>query len=537
MNGWHIIYKKIGESEFEEAERLLRTKKDTGAELSQVYCFLTSLICKGRGDFVGYSTNLRRSLITDPTYYDGIRECIAQMPSNHSISKRFRSFYEVVTAQPDLLIRLAKYYIAQLDVKNTADVAKKIIALSPKLISQVFAMCPRRGAFCEQLFLRLHSISDESLEAQYYLAVSRLFHGKNDLGTEEFQRVIDADPDSYFGRRAIAMRSSLLHLRGARNSVRDDILGADSEFLTRTEGRLCLSILESDASERGMRRDLHAVYARMETVFAGQPLEKYTWSSGIKNILNSEDWKNKKSHRGVDPYFLFTQPKSGTMFMISTLGKFLGGTPIDASIGLGKEGIISEPRIQWAKENFAFLTGHVFPSDFNLEIIKRSNMKALVHCRDPISSSFSMLRMQKRLFEGNGFVFDPDWIRCGYEKSDERFDFRMMKIYLAQHVAWRNAWASCSIGHEDQIRIVHFEDMVTDIQGYFLDIESWLGINEGSFDGVEEWDRSVRTTDLLHFVEGNNDAWKNYFDDKEQRTLLGLASRKIFSQSDSKRQT
>ena len=70
--------------------------------------------------------------------------------------------------------------------------------------------------------------------------------------------------------------------------------------------------------------------------------------------------------------------------------------------------------------------------------------------------------------------------------------------------------------------ISNFEEMAANHQKFFDDILSWLGCDEIPSEWIENWASFLKSTGALHFVEGNNAAWKEFFDPHEKREILAI---------------
>ena len=241
------------------------------------------------------------------------------------------------------------------------------------------------------------------------------------------------------------------------------------------------------------------------------------------------------------PILIATIPKSGTVFIASSLRNCLGIVakmePIEKMITTGELQIIGgrfpDISINYSllqklslSKNGAISISHLPPTNYNSLMVNSSLEKMVVNIRDPRQVILSNTHHINALKKKEPFIV------ATYHFPKDYFDLPLInqvdyqiENWLPVFINWVEGWLDVSEDPRLQLDILftHFEDMKNDPQIFFRSILEFYGISKCDF----KWPLKPKAGQL-HFRKGCIDEWRLVFTPEQERKASDMISDRLY---------
>ncbi|MEM7576795.1 MAG: hypothetical protein AAF328_04895 [Planctomycetota bacterium] len=215
------------------------------------------------------------------------------------------------------------------------------------------------------------------------------------------------------------------------------------------------------------------------------------------------------------PIFLNTLPKSGSVFIVTTLKRGLGTRFQKLGRGTFPVDQIDGERLDAFRQRHAVSQEHVDASAYNLTLLGRQLGRLAVHLRDPRAAAYSwmhhltgLMRDRPEFEKQHALLYPGD----GYH---ERTEAERMAWIVAHHfpacIAWMSDWIGVADGVSStpgadtlKVHLTTYERFVDDADGYFADLLEFFDVAPTRFQRI-----GVEKTKAMNFRKGKAGEWRN----------------------------
>lgn len=227
--------------------------------------------------------------------------------------------------------------------------------------------------------------------------------------------------------------------------------------------------------------------------------------------LKVEELPPVPAKRNTPRIVLATVPRSGSMFLIKMLALNLKLERIDLSPGyFPVDNIDLRAIVEFSKGGY-IAQGHINPSPFNLNLIKRFTDKCIIQLRDPRAALYSWTltrewprNVNKPHMWFRSYPTEPD----DYSSMNEleKLDWQIDN-YLPVLVNWIVEWCAAvdSGAHEDRLILTTQEQLTGRDVDFVKDLFERIGISVPQNIELPPKDQSS------HFRKGLKNEWRNAF--------------------------
>ncbi len=274
---------------------------------------------------------------------------------------------------------------------------------------------------------------------------------------------------------------------------------------------LVKSALKLDDRFRGVRHCLNVYFARSNldheyANYLSKGVEENLWPE-----VGARSAQRAAKERNLPPVLLATLPKSGSVFLWTTLQKSLNmphfGIALSSGKGPTQEMVV--PKLAEVFSEGGFVTiGHIEPSDENVNILKKNGLKRLiVHFRDPRQAAVSWWYYNTKI----GMRRDT-W----HNHSD--VEAWLWENFVKPAAQWINGWLNRADHDPDlDIFVSTQESMAGHETDHVEKIVDFLGIPRDQLD-LEIAEKSEE----MHFRKGDKNEWLTFFSDDFKRRSLSV---------------
>ena len=228
----------------------------------------------------------------------------------------------------------------------------------------------------------------------------------------------------------------------------------------------------------------------------------------------------REQHKGPG-IFLVTLPKSGTVFVASTLATSLGlwhtSTMVSPTF---PKNIIWPEMLEDFKHGGMLSVSHLQPDDENIAMLRAAGVtRGVLHLRDPRAAVHSWIHFVRRGFS----PLHPLIGRNGYHQLAESEQIDHMIEHAFPHMAaWIEAWCSRLDREPDlDFLMIRHEDLVRDEKAYFDRILAYYGIPGEA--------RPIEKSAGTHFRMGDNEDWRRSFTPAQRNRVNELMPASLWS--------
>lgn len=275
---------------------------------------------------------------------------------------------------------------------------------------------------------------------------------------------------------------------------------------------LVKTALALDDRFRGVRHCLNVYFARSNkdreyANYLSKGVEENRWPE-----VGARSAQKAAQERNLPPVLLATLPKSGSVFLWTTLQKSLGMPHFGIALSSGK-GPMQEMVVPKLAEVFSeggFVTiGHIEPTEENVNILKENGLnKLIVHFRDPRQAAVSWWYYNTKI----GMRHDTS-----HNQSD--VEAWLWEYFVEPAAEWIKGWLNLADNDPDlEIFVSTQESMAGHETEHVEKIAKFLNIP------TDELDMEIaEKSEEMHFRKGDKNEWLTFFsEDFKRRSLAAI---------------
>jgi hypothetical protein len=218
--------------------------------------------------------------------------------------------------------------------------------------------------------------------------------------------------------------------------------------------------------------------------------------------------------RGIPPILIACMPRSGSATLTHTMGRALGVPVLHLSAGQFPNYFLVPSWVDMFAEGGAITQDHFGASDFNIGVLRaRSPRHIFVLVRDPRAAARSQAHYLAR-----------DQIH-----SVDPLSLRIESLCVGQFIPWLQAWIDCARNPDLPFRIhwLTFREVCDDPAAVLRGISDALAREHLAMAPFADC-RTIEEV-RVHFVQGDDDAWRGEVDDETRERLWAACTPEIKS--------
>jgi Sulfotransferase domain len=211
--------------------------------------------------------------------------------------------------------------------------------------------------------------------------------------------------------------------------------------------------------------------------------------------------------------YIFTLPKSGSVYLVNLLHKGLGCAIRSASLGYFPRDLLDWNKMEELRPGNNVVQAHLDASPANLQILRAFRPRFQVHLRDPRQAMLSMTHHLVRHWRetpGKNILLQveptppPAFYDC---PLTAQIDW-MIENYLPGCFRWMREWLDVIESGEfgPDLLLTTYEEFVRDEAGFVRQVLRFFGIPEERYEAP-----AMERTMAVHFRQGTPDEWKSAF--------------------------
>lgn len=241
---------------------------------------------------------------------------------------------------------------------------------------------------------------------------------------------------------------------------------------------------------------------------------------------------NYNEIRKIPGILLNTMPKSGSTYILSTIGKSLNIDILYETISPGcfPTYTLLPDKLKCFMHCSAVTGGHFDASALNLRVLNTYKPKLILHVRDPRQATLSWAHHVNKLLvdtqnADHYMLHAPpeDYLNWSL---NQQIDWQI-ETHFKSLVCWLQGWVNAIEHAKFDILLTNHEEMCQDELAFFHKIVDFYGIDRRFF----KYD-PPNLTQQVHFRKGETAEWEHIFTDTQKRRceeLLGDALLERFS--------
>jgi hypothetical protein len=222
--------------------------------------------------------------------------------------------------------------------------------------------------------------------------------------------------------------------------------------------------------------------------------------------------------------YLFTLPKSGSVYLVNLLHQGLGLAIRSASLGYFPRDLLDWNKVEELRPGNNVVQSHLDASPANLQILRAFRPRFQVHVRDPRQAALSMAHHLARHWRETPrknvlLQVEPTPPASFYDRPLSAQVDWMIENYLPGCVRWVREWLDVldGGGFGPDVLLTTYEEFVRDEAGFVRRVLRFFGIPEERYH-PPALDRSM----AVHFRHGTPDEWEGVFTPAQRRQATAM---------------
>lgn len=251
------------------------------------------------------------------------------------------------------------------------------------------------------------------------------------------------------------------------------------------------------------------------------------WESALKHYRLAI--LSHSTRRMIPPILFNTLPKSGSMYIWSTLCNSLGLEQFYISQGKFVNDVISPWLLKRLALGGSISQAHLFPSPENLNILNQYLKKWIIHIRDPRQACLSWVYHLDHLFTKGtealetgldiGTALPSNYFKWSFE---QKIDWNI-EYYFPLLVKWIHDWYKIS-HNNNKIVFSFYEEFHDEPTRFFNQLLQHFDIDPALYNQIILQPR----TKSMHYRKGQKDEWRQVLTPKQQINMSQMIPEELY---------